>query len=168
MGLTKQKISPLLSSSRLHLHSNSNKENVNKGNHNNGSNSFDDQYSSVTSISMKETDLEKANERIRYLDMNLRREMLNSEEQRSAMSILKQELERKLHEFGFMNFFKTNNTSPNLSHIDIYMELQVENITLITHFHVILNTFQVIKKKLLEKEEKISHLTKEKEPFLRE
>lgn len=74
---------------------------------------------------MKETDLEKANERIRYLDTNLRRELINSEEQRSAIGVLKQELERKLHEFGFMNFFKTSNSSSNLSHIDIYMELQV-------------------------------------------
>lgn len=85
--------------------------------------SSQDDYSSITSNSNKEVDLEKANEKIQYLDQNLHREMLNSEEQRSQISILKNELERKLNDNGFMNFFKTANSSHNLSHIDIYMEL---------------------------------------------
>lgn len=38
--------------------------------------------------------------------------------------MLKKELERKLVDNGFMNFFKTQNSSnSNMSHIDIYIEL---------------------------------------------
>jgi hypothetical protein len=37
--------------------------------------------------------------------------------------MLKNELERKMIDNGFLGFFKTQNTSNNLSHIDIYLEL---------------------------------------------
>lgn len=108
--------------------SNNNKENLGRNAFNGVATAGNElSFSSVTSVSHhhKETDLHKANEKIKYLEHNLRTEMLNSEEQRSLLAILKQELERKLHEFGFMNFFKTSNSAVSLSHIDIYMELQV-------------------------------------------
>ncbi|KAL4449086.1 hypothetical protein ABPG74_021078 [Tetrahymena malaccensis] len=131
-----------LNSNRVYCNS-SNKENMK--NLPNQQHFSQDEYHSITSNSNRETDLEKANEKILYLEQNLHKEMLNSEEQRSQISILKNELERKLSEYGFMNFFKTGNSSQNLSHIDIYMELQV------------------IKQKLLEKEEKLLNLQKDTE-----
>lgn len=39
------------------------------------------------------------------------------------IDMLKQELERKIIDNGFMSFFKTGNSSQNLSHLDIYVEL---------------------------------------------
>ncbi|EAS00466.2 hypothetical protein TTHERM_01295290 (macronuclear) [Tetrahymena thermophila SB210] len=132
-----------LNSSRVYSNS-SNKENM-KNLPNQQHFSQEEQYHSITSNSNRETDLEKANEKILYLEQNLHKEMLNSEEQRTQISILKNELERKLSEYGFMNFFKTGNSSQNLSHIDIYMELQV------------------IKQKLLEKEEKLLVLQRDTE-----
>jgi hypothetical protein len=51
--------------------------------------------------------------------------MINNEEQRSFIDILKKELEMKIINFGFLNFFKTTNSSQDMSHIDIYIELKV-------------------------------------------
>ena len=50
--------------------------------------------------------------------------MLNSEEKRAQIEILRRELEKKLIDGGFMNFFLSNNSSENLSHIDIFLEMQ--------------------------------------------
>ena len=57
------------------------------------------------------------------LEESLRTEMMNSEEQRTYIEILKIELEKKMIDNGFLNFFKTQNTAPGMSHIDIYLEL---------------------------------------------
>lgn len=63
--------------------------------------------------------------RCESLEQSLRNEMLNSEEQRTYLQIVKQELERKLEEAGYMEFFKTQNSASSMKHIDIYVELQL-------------------------------------------